>query len=148
MKKILFLFISSIILAGCNTTIVSNLEMETIDVNVRANDWQYTHMSDNNYFRCVVEMPEITSKVFDQGEVKVYRKFYDKQNNDFFKHILPDVCHVKENQFLYTITVDYIYGVGWLEFNYRVSDFVYDEGNYMDFAPEAMTFSIVVTKGY
>ena len=93
-------------------------------------------------------MPEITSKVFDQGEVKVYRKFYDKQNNDFFKHILPDVFHVKENQFLYTITVDYIYGVGWLEFNYRVSDFVYDEGNYMDFAPEAMTFSIVVTKGY
>ena len=47
MKKILFLFISSIILAGCNTTIVSNLEMETIDVNVRANDWQYTHMPDN-----------------------------------------------------------------------------------------------------
>jgi hypothetical protein len=148
MKKILFLFISSIILAGCNTTIVSNLEMETIDVNVRANDWQYTHMPDNNYFRCVVDMPEITSKVFDQGEVKVYRKFYDKQNNDFFKHILPDVFHVKENQFLYTITVDYIYGVGWLEFNYRVSDFAYDEGNYMDFAPEAMTFSIVVTKGY
>ena len=152
MKKILFLFISSIILAGCNTTIVSNLEMETIDVNVRANDWQYTHMSDNNYFRCVVDMPEITSNVFDQGEVKVYRKFYDKQNNDFFKHILPDVFHVKEvsgnNTFLYTTTVDYIYGVGWLEFNYRVSDFVYDEGNYMDFAPEAMTFSIVVTKGY
>ena len=152
MKKILLWLISSIILTGCNTTIVSNLEMETIDVNVRVADWQYSNMPDNNYFRCVIDMPEITPEVFDKGEVKVYRKFYDKQNNDFFKHILPDVFHCKEvsgnNTFLYTITVDYIYGIGWLEFNYRVSDFVYDEANYMDFAPEAMSFSIVVTKGY
>lgn len=96
MKKILFWFILSIILTGCNTTIVSNLEMETIDVTVRASDWQYTNMLDNNYFRCVVDMPEITSEVYDKGEVKVYREFYDKQNNDFFKHILPDVFHSKE----------------------------------------------------
>lgn len=152
MKKILFWFILSIILTGCNTTIVSNLEMETIDVTVRASDWQYTNMPDNNYFRCVVDMPEITSEVYDKGEVKVYREFYDKQNNDFFKHILPDVFHSKEvsdnNIFLYTTTVDYIYGIGWLEFNYRVSDFAYDEGNYKNFAPETMSFSIVVTKGY
>lgn len=151
MKKALLGIILGFALTSCTYTTVSNLEMQTIDVHVRASDWSYTNMIDNNYFRCVVNMPEITSDVFDRGEVQAYRLFYD-QNNEPFKHILPDVFHVKEvsenNTFLYTVTVDCLYGVGWLEFNYRVSDFVYDDGNYRDFAPEAMDFSIVVTKGY
>ncbi len=151
MKKTLLGIIFSLALTGCTYTTVSNLEMKTIEVHVRASDWQYSDMIDNNYFYCVIDMPEITSKVFNEGEVQAYRIFYDN-NNEPFKHILPDVFHNKEiidgETFLYTTTVDCLYGVGWLELNYRVSDFVYDEGDYRDFAPKAMDFSIVVTKGY
>lgn len=151
MKKTLLGILMGLAFTGCTYTTVSNLEMKTIDVHVRASDWQYTDMADNNYFYCVVDMPEITSEVFNRGEVQAYRIFYDN-NNEPFKHILPDVFHSKEvidgNTFLYTTTVDCIYGAGWLELNYRVSDFVYDEGDYRNFAPQAMDFSIVVTKGY
>ena len=151
MKKALLGIILVFALAGCNYTTVTNLELQTIDVHVRASDWRYTHLADNNYFYCVIDMPEISSDVFYNGEVQAYRLLYT-QDNEPFKHILPDVYHVKElignDTFLYTTTVDCIYGVGWLELNYRVSDFAYDEGNYKDFAPGAMDFSIVVTKGY
>lgn len=148
MKKVLLGIIFCLALTGCTYTTVSNLEMQTIDVHVRASDWQYTHMVDNNYFRCVIDMPEITPDVFNNGEVQAYRLFYDQINKEWFKHILPDVFHMKEGDFLYTITVDCIYGVGWLELNYRVSDFAYDTGDYKAFAPEAMDFSIVITQGY
>lgn len=151
MKQVLFWFILGLTLTGCTYTTISDLEMETINVQVRASDWQYTDMIDNNYFRCVVNMPEITSSVFNQGEVQAYRIFYD-QNNNPFKHVLPDVFHSKEvingDTFFYTTTVDCVYGVGWLEFNYRVSDFAYDEGDYRKFAPGNMDFSIIITKGY
>lgn len=150
MKKVLFLLLCTA-LTGCSFHTISDVSQQTIDVHVRVSDWQYTNMIDNNYFRCVIDMPEITSHVFNQGEVQVYRVF-NRNTADAFKHVLPDVFHQKEvlngETFLYTTTVDCLYGIGWLEFNYRVSDFVYDNGNYGDFAPKGMDFSIVITKSY
>ena len=150
MKKVFFAIILVFAFSGCTYTTVSDLEMQTIDVHVRASDWIYSdNPAGNNYFYAVVNMPEITASVFDKGEVQAYR-VYDKYTDNAFKHILPDVLHVKEvsngNTFFYTTTVDCVYGVGWLEFNYRASDFAYEDN--VNIAPAAMDFSIVVSAGY
>ena len=77
MKKIIFWLFLGFTLAGC-TTVVSDLEMETIDVYVDASDWKYTNYTDgnspfaNNYFYATVEVPEISRAVFTDGEVKAY----------------------------------------------------------------------------
>lgn len=149
MKKFFLLIVPVLALVGCSFQNTYNgFTVESYDVHVSASDWSYTNMATNNYFRCVIDMPEITRSVFDKGEVQAFRILYD-QNNEPFKHVLPDVFHQKDiiqnQEFLYTTTVDCLYGVGWLEFNYRVSDFAYDEGDYRLFAPEAMDFTVVIT---
>jgi hypothetical protein len=43
----------------------------------------------------------------------------------------------------FTETVDCMYGVGWVEFNYRASDFAYEDD--VNINPTDMDFTIVVT---
>lgn len=155
MKKILFWFLLMVCLTGC-TTIVSDLEMEAIDVYVSADDWQYTDYTQdntpfaNNYFYATVNVPEITNSVFSKGEVKAY-VVYDRNTSNASKHILPYVRHYEEKLndgtwHYYTETVDCMYGPGWVEFNYRASDFAYEDN--VNINPVGMHFTIVVTKGY
>lgn len=147
MKKILLLLLPLLSMISCGNSYTYNgFTVKSYDVHVSANDWQYTDLSSNNYFYCVVDMPEISSYVFDNGEVNVYRVF-KKGTRDAFKHILPDVLHCEEfngsQPIRYTTTVDCIYGPGWLEFNYRASDFAYEQN--ININPEAMDFTIVIT---
>lgn len=147
MKKILLLLLPLLSMISCGNSYTYNgFTVKSYDVHVGANDWQYTDLSSNNYFYYVEDMPEISSYVFDNGEVNVYRVF-KKGTREAFKHILPDVLHCEEfsgNQPIrYTTTVDCIYGPGWLEFNYRASDFAYEQN--ININPEAMDFTIVIT---
>ena len=153
MKKGFLWLVLSLVLTGC--TFHSNEwshEMQTIDVFVSAADWQYTNYEgspyNNNYFYAVVEMPEITRQVFDKGEVKAY-VVYDRNTNNAAKHILPYVRHYEEQLTdgswnYYTETVDCFYGPGWVEFNYRASDFAYEDN--VNINPMSMQFSIVITR--
>jgi hypothetical protein len=157
MKKILFL--SSILLAmvGCisNPTYVEQegATLKTIRVKVKANEWSYTQQGatdqfNNNYFYAGFDVPEINKEVFDYGEVKAYAVF-DRQNaSKARKHLLPYVLHVEEQnnygQWIYfTETYDFTYGIGWVEFNFRSSDFAYEDN--IDINPPAMEFDIVIT---
>lgn len=153
MKKIFVLLLPLLALMSCgNTYIYDGFTVKSYNVHVDATDWQYTNYTENgspyanNYFYCVIDMPEISSFVYDKGEVNVYRVF-KKNTRDEFKHILPDVLHCEDiinNQtFLYTTTVDCIYGVGWVEFNYRASDFAYEQN--LEINPESMDFTVVIT---
>ena len=147
MKKILLLLLPLLSMISCGNSYTYNgFTVKSYDVHVSANDWQYTDLPSNNYFYCVVDMPEISSYVFDNGEVNVYRVF-KKGTRETFKHILPDVLHCEEfsgsQTILYTTTVDCIYGPGWLELNYRASDFAYEQN--ININPEAMDFTIVIT---
>ena len=153
MKKVFLWLVLGLVLTGC--TFHSNEcthEMQTIDVFVSAADWQYTNYEgspyNNNYFYAVVEMPEITRQVFDKGEVKAY-VVYDRNTSNAAKHILPYVRHYEEQLTdgswnYYTETVDYFYGPGWVEFNYRASDFAYEDN--VNINPMSMQFSIVITR--
>ena len=78
MKKILFFVLACVALVSCNnTTIIDGSTLKTIRVTVKAADWQYTQQGNNdqfnnNYFYAGVNVPEITERVFDYGEVKAY----------------------------------------------------------------------------
>ena len=154
MKKILFFVLACIALVSCNTTtIIDGSTLKTIRVTVKAADWQYTQQGhddqfNNNYFYAGVDVPEITEEVFDYGEVKAY-VVYDRMDLKYArKHLLPYVLHVEEptntGEWLYfTETYDFTYGIGWAEFNFRTSDFAYEDN--VNINPPAMEFDIVIT---
>ena len=154
MKKILFFVLACIALVSCTTTtIIDGSTLKTIRVTVKAADWQYTQQGNddqfnNNYFYAGVDVPEITEEVFDYGEVKAY-VVYDRMDLKYArKHLLPYVLHVEEptvddNWLFYTQTIDFTYGIGWAEFNFRMSDFAYEED--VNINPSAMEFDIVIT---
>ena len=157
MKKILFLFGVTFALVACvsNPTYVEQegATLKTFKVAVKASDWQYTQQGttdqfNNNYFYAVVNMPEITEHVFDYGEVKAYAVFDRNSLTYARKHLLPYVLHVEEptaaGEWLYfTETYDFTYGIGWAEFNFRTSDFAYEDN--VNINPPAMEFDIVIT---
>lgn len=155
MKKILLVFSIALVVVGCNLTHVDqdSATLKTIKIKVRAKEWLYTQQGNddqynNNYFYAVVNMPEITENVFDYGEVKAYAVFNRNSPTYARKHLLPYVLHVEEptntGDWLYfTETYDFIYGIGWAEFNFRTSDFAYEDN--VNINPPAMEFDIVIT---
>lgn len=157
MKKILFLFGVTIALVACvsNPTYIEQegATLKTIRVAVNASDWQYTQQDasdqfNNNYFYVGINVPEITEKVFDYGEVKAYAVFDRSSLTYARKHLLPYVLHVEESSangdwLYFTETYDLTYGIGWAEFNFRTSDFAYEDN--VNINPPAMEFDIVIT---
>ena len=158
MKKILFLLCVTCVLVACvsNPTYIEQegATLKTIKVTVRANEWSYTQQGDedqfnNNYFYAVVDMPEITEDVFDYGEVKAYAVFDRNSLTYARKHLLPYVLHAEEKNVygewvFYTQTIDFTYGIGWAEFNFRMSDFAYENED-VTINPPAMEFDVVIT---
>lgn len=154
MKKILLVFSIALVVVGCNLTHVDqdSATLKTIKIKVRAQEWLYTQQGNddqynNNYFYAVVNMPEITENVFDYGEVKAYAVFNRNSPTYARKHLLPYVLHVEEptntGDWLYfTETYDFIYGIGWAEFNFRTSDFAYEDN--VNINPPAMEFDVVI----
>ena len=157
MKKFLFLLSTVVALASCinNPTYVDQegATLKTIKVKVNANEWSYTQQGaadqfNNNYFYAVVNMLEITEDVFDHGEVKAYAVFDRMDLKKARKHLLPYVLHIEEptatgNWLYFTETYDFTYGIGWAEFNFRTSDFAYEDN--VNINPPAMDFDIVIT---
>ncbi len=153
MKKFLF-FALILCMTSCIVnnddpcTCTPGMSSKTITVRVKATDWKYSNQGNNNYFYAGVDVPEITSAVFEKGEVKAY--LVKDRNDDYYarKHALPYVMHKEDyingNWVFYTETVDFTYGIGWAEFNFRASDFAYEED--VNINPEAMEFDIVITK--
>ena len=127
--------------------------LKTIRVKVKANEWSYTQQGatdqfNNNYFYAGFDVPEINKEVFDYGEVKAYAVFDRQYASQARKHLLPYVLHVEEqniyDEWIYfTETYDFTYGLGWVEFNFRTSDFAYEDN--VDINPPAMEFDIVIT---
>lgn len=152
MKKSFFMLAILLMMTGCYQT--NSPVLKTISVRVKANEWRYTHTQgtpseqyNNNYFYAGFDVPEITTRAFDYGEVKAYL-VKDRLSTDYArKHLLPYVMHKEElvdGQWIYyTETVDFTYGIGWVELNFRASDFAYEDN--MDITPPTMEFDIVIT---
>lgn len=121
--------------------------IKTVLINVPQSKWAYSGQDNNNYFYATVDMPEITSAVFDKGLVKMYRTYnFDKTNASQLE--MPYVRPVEgynesaDEWYFYTETVDYEFGIGTMTICYTVSDFDYEIDE--EFVPEAMQFRCVV----
>ena len=145
------LFAALVALAACdnNDKACSCKQQIVVNISVNANEWKYTNVAgyNNNYFYVGVDMPEITAKVFDKGEVQAYAVFDRNSTTAARQHLLPYVMHYEEERDsawnVYTETYDATYGIGWIEFNYRASDFAYEDD--VTINPPAMDFRVVIT---
>lgn len=153
-KSFVFLLAAAATLVGCDysTTVIGSTQ-QVVNVVVNASDWRYTGKNsdesayNNNFFFASVRVPEITENVFDYGEVQAYI-VYDRNTKDPMQHLLPYVRHNEEqlpdsSWSYYTETVDCTHGIGWIEFNYRASDFAYEDN--VNINPNRMDFRIVIT---
>lgn len=123
----------------------ASAEFDILKLDVPAKAWQYSGQDDNNYFCATVEVPELTEDAFDYGVVSLYRT-YNYDSFDASQIVLPYVRLCEEvadtDTFFYTETIDYEYGIGWVNIYYTVSDFIYEWDS--KFAPVDMQFRMVI----
>ncbi len=117
-----------------------------IDLQINENEWGYSGVANNNYFVASFKMPEITSHIYNNGLVQVYRE-YNTGAADARQILLPQTRHneVQINTgdwVFFTETIDYEYGVGTLSIFYTASDFDYEIDQ--TFVPEPMHFRAVL----
>jgi len=151
MKKVVFAILSALVLCACESKMGPQEPLgKTVNISVSSSQWTYTNFQDgkfNNYFFSRWDMPELTVNVFKGGNVQGY--IYLQENGVLIQHDLPYVLHkeiidAQGNQYIYTTTIDFVYGVGWVQFELRDSDFDYETYETI-VNPEAMDFRIVMT---
>ena len=131
-----------------------------INIPVHSADWIYTYevnpyyaQQDNNYFYASYNVPAIDDFIFTEGSVHAY-VVYSNGAEDV-QRPLPYVTHNEafvtdsagnELRTFFTETYDFAYGVGWVEFNYHVSDFAYEDTIPMnpEMRPTPMKFRLVL----
>ena len=117
--------------------------------------WDYSTYTDNNYYFAKYDVEDLTDFVFMYGNVQGY--IYTTESGETcsrtakgaVQHALPYVLHISTVDsegypYTYTRTIDFVFGVKWLQFVVRESDFAY-EGQMPAFVPEKMDFRIVMT---
>lgn len=138
-------------MASCCNKVVERTDANRIilDMQINSNEWNYSNLPNNNYFIGTFDVPEITKAIYDNGTVLVYREL-DWGSKNAVQQILPYSRHHEylldestQTWGLYTETVDYEYGVGFVNIFYTASDFEYEVDN--SIVPETMHFRLVIT---
>ena len=155
MKKQLFLcLIAAMAMVSCtryyNTyeVVGGGVKKKTVDLTVNTNQWDFDKGT-NQYF-CHFNVPELTDSVYNYGEVSVNRE-YNSGTKNAYQVALPETSYKVEyevdendsviNTFYYAQHVDCVYGIGFVEVFYTISDYFYPDG----FAPEGMLFRLQMT---
>ncbi|MBQ3998294.1 MAG: hypothetical protein II644_03025 [Paludibacteraceae bacterium] len=115
---------------------------KTIDLVCNQNEWLYN--SNSNSYYCHFTVDQLTRDVYNYGEVSVSRE-YNSGSSNAYQVALPETTYMVENDgtntFYYAQHVDYLYGVGYIEVYYTVSDYFYPA----NFTPGAMVFRAQLT---
>ena len=146
-KFLLSLLVVSLLAGGCTNKyvteeyILEGLDMTLIDFTVKNNNWGYREVEygneDEGYFEAILEVPEITKDVIEQGVVMVYRRFNDGGSTIWTP--LPAQRTEKTSDGLYYTTfVDFEYSLG------RVNIFVTATDLYAGVKPGDMTFRVAI----
>lgn len=119
-------------------TIYEGLDMTLIDFNVKSANWQIWDVPNGNddegYFEAVLEVPEITQEVVDQGVVMVYRRYDENVWTP-----LPAMRTEKtEDGLYYTTYVDYEWQKGQISIFVTASDLFAGEN------PGNMSFRVAI----
>ena len=150
MKKYLVICLFAVVaigMTGCRNESVCYFNKKTVDLQVPQNKWAFDASA--NMFYCHFDVPELTAKVYDYGEVSVNRE-YNSGTNKAYQVALPETSYKVEevdngdgtySTFYYAQHIDYAYGVGFVEVFYTISDYFYGD----DFTPEAMLFRLQLT---
>lgn len=158
MKKVVFIFLSAVLLCACEGPVGpqgpqgpqgEGMNWKIVDLNnvgSQSSPWDYSNYSDNNYYFAKFDVPALTNFVFTDGNVNGYILL--TENGQTIQHSLPYVLHKYEkdasgNPIYYTETVDFVYGVGWVQIEVRDSDFAYEDN--AQIVPNQMSFRIVMT---
>ena len=125
------------------------LQKKTVDLAVKSSQWEFDE-SVNQYY-CHFNVPELTESVYNYGEVSINRE-YNSGTKNAYQVALPETSYKVEyeydettgeviNTFYYAQLVDCVYGIGFVEVFYTISDFFYPAGE----KPEGMLFRLQLT---
>lgn len=149
MKKFLIFAFAALCLASCSYDVVTVQESnrKVLDFQINQNEWKYSDQANNNFFMATFNMPEMTPDIYDNGTILVYREL-DWGTSNAVQQILPYSRHHEyqvgaSTWAFFTETVDFEYGVGFMNIVYTASDFDYELNN--TFVPETMHFRVVIT---
>ena len=136
--------VMGVLLSGCEQG--QPFHKTTVDMTVTTSQWDFDQSA--NMFFCHFDVPEITSDVYNYGEVSVNRE-YNSGTKNAYQVALPETSYKVEyevneatgdttNTFYYAQHLDYAYGVGFVEVFCTISDFFYPEG----WTPDPMLFRL------
>ena len=117
------------------------MNWKIVDITVLESQWQLTNLTDNNYYYYTADVPALTAFIFDNGNINAYM-VYDYDTDDPKQIVLPYTRPYNKDG-LYTETIDYAFGVGWVEFMLRASDFKYETNP--TYKPYERRFRLVLT---
>ncbi len=118
-------------------TIVKGTEMTMLDFNVRSSNWQMRE----GYFEAILEVPEITGEVVNDGHVQVSRLY----NDDGIMTWTPlpsmrvSVDKVDDQDFYYTTYTDFEWSAGYVHIFVTTTD-LYTGDN-----PGDISFRVIIT---
>ncbi|MBQ0137416.1 MAG: hypothetical protein KBS40_05395 [Bacteroidales bacterium] len=126
-----------------------NVEWYVDDIKVPASSWQYVYANNGGYYRYVCDVPALTHNVLINGSINAYiylpGEFLEGDIQRPLPYSCPNMLH-DDNDYTFTEHYDYVFGIGWIEFQYCASDFLYDQqSEYItEFAPSEQVFRIVL----
>ena len=120
---------------------------QIIDLTVNQADWQFDEAAKQYY--CRIEVPEITSDIYNYGHFTVCREF-EYGTAKAYQVPLPMSLFLSEvvpvnTPIYYTQYIDYRMGVGYLDVQLTNSDYFYDVQDGKVVPPDTMNFRVVVT---
>jgi len=160
MKKEMFfgglLVVIGFLMSSCEQRVVNYTNWQIVDCYVGYNEytkWEYAsdapeYQYSNHYFWNKYSIPQLSSFVFTDGNVQVYlmrKNAYGEETQQPLPFTRHYESFIGDSAAYYTETYDYLYGVGWIEFNYTASDFKYEDSQGEMDRPEPQHFRVVLT---
>ncbi|MBR1630855.1 MAG: hypothetical protein IJ680_03285 [Paludibacteraceae bacterium] len=160
MKRIFYLLAIGLLVASCRgeegpmgpqgprgqNGLDGSVQIGVYDYYVSSSEWLKTNQSDNNYWYADFDIPELTSDIYNNGVVQIYRE-YDTGTADASQVLLPATRHYEYLQDeatntwgIYSETTDYEYWVG------RFSVYVTPNDFNFDLAPDDMQLRVVLMR--
>lgn len=122
----------------------TSTQWKIINLTVPTGNWELASNDDdtNPYYYATFDVPELDDFIYDQGLTKCYIEF-NRGTDNAYQQELPYVRHFEayndnNEQIIWTQTVDYDFGIGFVNVYVTFSDFFVDE------RPETMDFRLVL----